>query len=221
MISSQDDADSRDRPVGVLPAPVPDRESAMRPPDTDDLLTHRGRSDVASVHVSCLLGEFPNFFVEIYPRLVLVLRRHVQDHKLAEDIAQETMLIAFRQWQRVCAADKPSAYVTAIAFNLASRLHLPEQPAEASELIDERDNSQATDDRAVMRVMLNWALGQLPQAQFDVIVRYYLLDQDTKSIANELGISRGTVFAHLHKARTRLRTLLRPQPGSQGKRSGR
>ncbi len=221
MTPSLGDADSRDRPVGVLPAPVPDRASAMCPPDTDDLLTHRGRCDVASVHVSCLLGEFPNFFVETYPRLVLVLRRKVQDHKLAEDIAQETMLIAFRQWQRVCAADKPSAYVTAIAFNLASRLHIPEQPAEISELIGEPDKGPAIEDRAVTRMMLSWALDQLPQAQFDVVVRYYLLDQDTKSIADDLQIARGTVCAHLYKARTKLRKLLRPLRGSQEKRSGR
>jgi RNA polymerase sigma-70 factor (ECF subfamily) len=193
----------------------------MRPPDTDDLLTHRGRSDVASVHVSCLLGEFPTFFAETFPRLVLVLRRRVGDEKLAEDIAQETMVITLLQWQRVCAADKPSAYVTAIAFHLVSRLHIPERPTEDLEVPEQHASGPGLDEQTVTRMMLDQALNQLPPMQFEVIVRHYLLDQDTKSIGEDLGISRGTVGAHLFKARAKLRKLLRPLQSTYEERGGR
>jgi FixJ family two-component response regulator len=44
--------------------------------------------------------------------------------------------------------------------------------------------------------MLDRAVRQLPQAEFDVVVRYYLRDQDTKSIAAELGPSARTCTRH-------------------------
>jgi RNA polymerase sigma factor (sigma-70 family) len=189
-------------------------------PDSDELLDNWGKSDTPSAHMSCLLGDFRALFNELYPRLVIVLRRRTGDPRLAEDIAQETFLIVLQQWQRVCEADQPAAYVTKIAYRVLSKIKFPD-PCVPPESLPEPPVTAGMEDQVVTRIMLDWALGQLPQRQFDVMIRYYLMDQDSKTIARELGITLTSVRAHRFKAKAQLRALLKPLKDSTTERNRR
>jgi len=54
------------------------------------------------------------------------------------------------------------------------------------------------------------AVRNLPGRQREVVVLRHLLDLDTATTAAVLGISAGTVTAHLHRAHLALRAALAP-----------
>jgi RNA polymerase sigma-70 factor (ECF subfamily) len=52
------------------------------------------------------------------------------------------------------------------------------------------------------------ALRSLPDRQQEAVVLHYLVDCPVTTVADLMGVSEGTVKAHLHKARAALHALL-------------
>src|SRR5262245_7681712 len=65
--------------------------------------------------------SFEDFYRRELPRL-LVLARALAGDLAAEDVAQESMLVAYRQWSRISELASPTGYVRAICANKAVSL---------------------------------------------------------------------------------------------------
>src|SRR5262245_35498959 len=63
---------------------------------------------------------FEDFFRDEYPRLVPMLHVLTGDRHRAEDLAQEALLRAQRDWRRISRYDRPGAWVRRVALHAAS-----------------------------------------------------------------------------------------------------
>src|ERR1700710_264610 len=92
-----------------------------RGPDVLELVEEpaHGRP-LASVFVTPAVAveSFDDFYRREYPRL-LVRARVLAGDASAEDIAQESMLVAYRQWTRIAQLDSPVGYVRGICAHKA------------------------------------------------------------------------------------------------------
>ena len=127
----------------------------------------------------------------------------------AEEIAQEALLRAHREWDRIARYDRPGAWVRRVAINLATSSR----------------RRRASERRAIERVALRrqldvpppevdgfWALvRQLPPRQAAAVALHYLDDLSIAEIADALDCAEGTAKAHLHKARATLALRLRAE----------
>jgi DNA-directed RNA polymerase specialized sigma24 family protein len=126
-----------------------------------------------------------------------------------EELAQEALLRAHREWQRIARYDKPGAWVRRVTINLAAS--------------DRR--RRGAEARAMQRVATRrqlpvpppevdgfWALVRtLPHRQAAAVALHYLDDLSIAEMADALGCAEGTAKAHLHKARASLALHLRSQ----------
>lgn len=118
----------------------------------------------------------------------------------AEEIAQDTMTKAFIRWRRVQRHARP--WVCRVAINGALGLVRRRRPAQSGALPPERDHQ----DGVANRLDLQRLLSSLSRRQRDVVALRYLADMSEADVANELGISVGSVKTHAHRGINLLRT---------------
>ena len=149
-------------------------------------------------------SSFEVFYREEY-RSVLALVYGLSGNRwVAEDLAQEAFLRVHRDWGRVAEMESPTGWVRRVAVNLvrsrgrrlrseaAARLRLRSQSISMGQPAGEFDEFW----REVRR---------LPDRQAHVIALRYMDDLSVTEIARVLGMAEGTVKAHLHEGRNRLR----------------
>src|SRR5215470_6890915 len=146
--------------------------------------------------------------VERHQRLVVgVALARCGDPALAEDIAQEAFVAAWRDLDRLRDGERIGPWVAGIARNLA---------ASAARTQARRDGAtgiapalvQTPEDAAVEREdreLLQRALADVPDAHRDVLVRYYLGGESVAAIAAALGIREDLVKQRLSRGRRTLR----------------
>jgi RNA polymerase sigma-70 factor, ECF subfamily len=165
-------------------------------------------ADVARV-VSGDLEAFEGIVRRWQARLVGLAWRFCRDRALAEDMAQEAFLKAFRSLRGFRGEAAFSTWLTAIALNAyRSRLRAQGPPWRALEvtraLAGEPGALQGLQEReraeAVRRAVLS-----LPPRYRDALVVYYFQDRDLTEAARVLGVAEGTLKAHLHRGRELLR----------------
>ncbi|MFM8173482.1 MAG: RNA polymerase sigma factor [Pirellulaceae bacterium] len=147
----------------------------------------------------------------------------------AEDLTQETFLLAYRNLQGFQQRSSLRTWLLRIAYHQAishrrkaarRRSLAPasdSMPAEA--LVDGRIDSPSEQlERTVDAARVHEAIRQLPEEYRDLIVLRDLQDLDYQSIAQTLEIPLGTVRSRLHRARVELKMILDgPRPeGAHG-----
>jgi RNA polymerase sigma-70 factor (ECF subfamily) len=153
------------------------------------------------------LEPFEVFYRREYPRL-LVLSRALAGAEAAEDLAQETMLVAYRRWSHIALLDSPAGYVRGICMHKCRSV--------TRRLIVERKALQRYAARPSARCDAlepdserYWAeVRRLPRRQAQATVLYYALYLPVADIATTLGCAQGTVKAHLSRARATLAARL-------------
>lgn len=145
-------------------------------------------------------SEFSEFYVahrDAVFRAVLLATRHPQR---AEDAVQEAFARAYARWDTVREYDRPRAWVSRVALNVAiswwrrlsrERANPPDRPARPDE---------GPMDATLVRLV--W---DLPLRQRQVVALRVLADLSIADTAQILGIAEGTVKAQLHRALRRLR----------------
>jgi RNA polymerase sigma factor (sigma-70 family) len=149
------------------------------------------------------LEPFEAFYRREYPRL-LVLARALAGSAAAEDVAQETMLAAYRRWSQIALLDSPVGYVRGICLHKSRSV--------TRRLLVERRALQRYAVRPAPRCEplepdseRYWAeVRRLPVRQAQATVLFYALDLSVADIAATLGCAEGTVKTHLARARTTL-----------------
>lgn len=150
-----------------------------------------------------LLESFETFYTRELPRLV-VLARALAGDLAAEDVAQDSMLVAYRRWSEIAGLTSPVGYVRGICARQAVsavRRTLAEKRALrrfASGRVIELAAIPADSERF-------WAeVRRLPRRQAQAAALYYALDLSVADVAATLGCAEGTVKAHLSRAREQL-----------------
>ena len=147
--------------------------------------------------------NFETFYRREFPAMV-TLAYAVSGSRLgAEDLAQEALLRAYRNWDRISRYEKPGAWLRRVTINLATSA-IRRRAVEARALIRfaSRDGSVPEPDPDDLPI---WAaLSRLPTKQRAAAYLFYLEDQSTAQIAASLGCSESTARVHLHRARQAL-----------------
>lgn len=146
-------------------------------------------------------GSFDDFYRAEFPRLV-PLARALGGPGSADDIAQEAMLAAYRNWRRVSQMAAPEAWVRRTCANMAVSA-LRRRVSEVKALIrlghdvDVPHAALSPDDEAFWS-----AVRALPKRQAQAAALRYLYDLSVAEVAETLDISEGSVKQHLSRART-------------------
>jgi RNA polymerase sigma-70 factor (ECF subfamily) len=152
--------------------------------------------------------SFEDFFAAEYRRIVGIAVVLCGRRGVAEELAQDAFVAAFRHWHRISQYDDPSAWVRRVVTNLAtSSLRRRSREARALVRISRRRESTveltAGDDEF-------WkAVRSLPRRQAQCVTLRYLEDRSVVEIAAVLGIAEATVRVHLHDARAALAIRLK------------
>jgi RNA polymerase sigma-70 factor (ECF subfamily) len=138
------------------------------------------------------------------PPLVRLLTGITADAALAEDVAQEAFLHAFRSLPQL---RDPSAFypwVRRLATRLALRA-LQRRPEAAGDTEDQPASEVDPARQAETRLAVQLVLGQLPAELRAVLVLREMEQLDYQEIAEALDVPLGTVRSRLHTARERFR----------------
>jgi RNA polymerase sigma-70 factor, ECF subfamily len=125
----------------------------------------------------------------------------------APDAVQDTLLRAWRSWESYSPEKgQPRAWLFAILLNEVRR-------GWRHRMLHRHDSAQAAVDMATREpedsgLDVDAAVRRLPRRQQQAVVLYYFADLSVAEVGSVLGLSAGTVKAHLAAARARLRELL-------------
>ncbi len=177
--------------------------SADRPGDAADL--------VARIAAEQDRDAFEALFRHFAPRVKAYMLKLGTDGSLADELAQETMLMVWRkavQFDRSKAA--PSTWIFTIARNLRidafRKINRPELDPNDPALVPEAE--EAADDRVEREqyaVLIRTAMKELNEEQAQVVQLSFFEDKSHSEIAEELGIPLGTVKSRLRLAFGRVR----------------
>ena len=149
-------------------------------------------------------SAFEEFFRSEYRRVLGLALALCGRPAVAEELAQDAFVSAYRHWDRVGGYDDPGAWVRRVVVNLStSALRRRSREVRAlTRLASRREPEQVLlvgDDDEFWR-----AVRALPRRQAQCVALRYLEDRTTEEVAAILGIAAPTVRVHLHAARVAL-----------------
>ena len=151
-------------------------------------------------------GSFEEFYLGELPRLT-ALARALATAAVAEDLAQEAMLAAYRRWHEVSDLQRPDLWVRRACSNLAIsqfRRRVAELRATARLASRREPLAQLSEPAEEF-----WAaVRRLPPRQGQAAALRYVYDMPIADIAETMGCSEGSVKQHLSRARTALAAAL-------------
>lgn len=149
-----------------------------------------------------------------YPRLVGLVALYCGDALLAEEIAQEALARACRDWKKVRSMDRPEAYVYRIAINLAHSFFRKR----AAELRARRhlESDAARPPLETADSELLDSVRRLPAKPRAVILLRYYLGMSVRETADALGVPEGTIKTLTRRGISRLRADELPKEAARG-----
>lgn len=143
---------------------------------------------------------FENFVRTEYPAVYRAVFLATGRPQVAEDATQEAFERAFVRWRRLSKQDWAGGWVMTTALNAAKRA-LRKRPATT-------DNRRHASPPSTASLDLSAALKLLPRRQQQAMLLFYIGDLSLAAVANVMGVSEGTIKAHLAQARASLREAL-------------
>ncbi len=179
------------------------------------------KDDDVQLIYAVLSGDDAAFdaLVEKYQKSVHALVwRKIGDFHYAEEITQDTFLRAYQNLSTLRNPSQFLGWLYVIANRLCLNWHRKQKPAMQLQSLEdtpmeevaesdyahyvlERREREATEHRFEIVKKL---LAKLPESERTVITLYYLGEMTAKEIGKFLGVSVGTVWTRLHRARKRL-----------------
>lgn len=160
---------------------------------------------------SYLFDDFESFYAAEYGRVLAVTAAVAADMSLAEDIAQQAFVVAYRRWSHIRHYDRPGAFVRRVALNLAaSRFRRKLRELTVLERLFHFDPGMTVGEPTPTAF---WeTISTLPARQRQVLALRYVEDYSIEEIAAVLHIAAGSVKAHLHAARHNVARQLNIEP---------
>lgn len=156
-------------------------------------------------------AAFKELFDHFAPRVKGYLMRHGAGAAVAEDLAQEAMLIL---WRKAQLFDSGKASASTWVFTIARNLRIDEIRRERRPEFDADDPNLRPDAERDADEKIDWAQAEgrlrqalvaLPAEQARVIELSFLADKPHSAIASELGLPLGTVKSRIRLAIAHLR----------------
>jgi RNA polymerase sigma-70 factor, ECF subfamily len=150
--------------------------------------------------------DFDDFFQAEQPKMVALALALTGVPEAACDIAQESLVKAYRMWPAVSVMEHPGGWLRKVTINLAMTWHRSNRrEAAARKRLGPRPSVTIPD---VEGERFWQAVRDLPGRQRAIVSLYYLEDQSVAAVGAALGIAEGTVKSALFKARATLATAL-------------
>lgn len=155
---------------------------------------------------------FEGFYRVQYEPLVRLLVGMTGRWGIAEELAQEALVSAYRAWSRVRALNRPDLWVRRVAVNRAISAHR-RVVAEVAALGRLRGSGSPSGEPADLgRDDHVWAaVRQLPRTQAVAVVLWAVEGLTLAEIGEVLGCSSETARTHLRRARERLGSALKTE----------
>jgi RNA polymerase sigma-70 factor (ECF subfamily) len=149
----------------------------------------------------------------------------VRRQDVAEDVAQEAFLRAYRSLDRFETGRPFGPWISRIAANLA--INERRSPRAREDELDETQAEATSSQRSPLEGLLEQeagsvleeALGRLPVEQRAVFVLRVFEELSYQEIADALEISAGTVMSRLSRAREKLRAIVGPYLARDGRKA--
>lgn len=164
------------------------------------------------------LAAFEELYRRHFRRVYALALRMTANPEEAEDLAQETFIQLFK---KIGSFRGDSAFTTwlhrmtvnQVLMHFRRRKSRPEFTSEEGETPDQIVKGTENQNRmpVVDRIALEDAISQLPAGYRSVFVLHDVEGYEHNEVAEMLGISEGTSKSQLHKARLKLRNLIRQQ----------
>lgn len=161
-----------------------------------------------------LVGQGPApFFGFYWPRLLRFLITQASDSSLAEEVASETFVRAWDNWDdTILTCERPDSWLFKVAIR---ELRREEAKARARGILTEDPagnvadlkNAATNDEWVAENPALTAAIRTLPRREAEVIA-CRLQNYTTRETAEILGVSEGTARSQLSRATGKLRMLL-------------
>ncbi len=149
------------------------------------------------------------FCTREYPRLVRALTLYVGDPHTAEEIAQEALLRACRDWEKVSGLEAPGGWTWKVARNLAnSHFRRTRAARRARRRMQAEPHTVHHDADTADVVALRAAAAGLPVRQRDALVLRHVLDLSVEDTAARMGVSTDAVKSLTKRATAALRDQL-------------
>jgi RNA polymerase sigma-70 factor (ECF subfamily) len=173
------------------------------------MLVQRAGEPVPPDEDGVLAPAFDDFFAAQYRPLLALATALCGSRVLGEDVVQEAMFAASRQWAKLSHYDDPAQWARGVVVRRSSNMRRSRfrEARALRRLAGRRDAPPARlpqlEDDAF------WAaVRALPRRQRQCVALHYLDELTTGEIASALGIAEPTVRVHLHAARTTLAAVL-------------
>ena len=162
------------------------------------------------------LGAFETLYRQHSGRLFSLAVRMLGNPADAEDLLQEIFLSAHRKLESFRGESALGTWLYRLAMNQILD-HVRSRAARTSQMTDGLDDAtlladasgHRLADRAIARVDLERALAELPEGCRAAFVLHDVEGLEHREVSEVLGIAEGTSKSQVHKARLRLRGLLR------------
>jgi RNA polymerase sigma-70 factor (ECF subfamily) len=151
-------------------------------------------------------GEFDDFYAGSVLRVSGYVYALSGDRDETEEVVQEAYSRAWQHWEKVSGHGDPEAWVRTVAY----RIRISRWRRITAGVRAHRRHGPAPDapELSVDYVAIITALRGIAPSQRRAIVLHYLVGLSVEEIAREMGVTSGTVKAHLSRARSRLAALL-------------
>lgn len=150
---------------------------------------------------------FEAFYRDELPGVVALCLAVSRRPRIAEELAQEAFLKAFRRWDKVGGYERPDAWVRRVALNLTASWGRRVQ-AEARALLRAGPRPANPPAGSPPDDEFWQAMRSLPHRQAQTLALYYVEDRPVAEIATVLGIEDSTVRVHLTRGRRNLEAKL-------------
>ena len=180
-------------------------EAVGPPPDTpgDGPPASSREPAVAGVAAAGVVASFDDFAARERTALVAFAWSLTGDRGAAEDIVQDALTTAWRDWSRIGAYDKPGAWARRVVANrVTDRGRRRGRESLALRRLHQRPSDEVVLEPADAEF---WgALRTLPARQAQTLALHYLEDRPLAEIATILEMAEGTVKSHMHRGRQAL-----------------
>ncbi len=154
-----------------------------------------------------VIESFDEYYRRDYRSLVGLAFVITGDNAVAEDLVQDALTAAHRNWDKVSRYDKPGAWVRRVLVN-RSTSRFRRLASETKATLKLRQEPETTIEPADPHLEVWRAVKDLPKRQAQVIALHYWDDQTLAQIADILECGTETVKTHLKRARQALATSL-------------
>ena len=176
-------------------------------------------SDETLVSQALNLGDIAAFEQLVrrhQPRVLLLQRRLVRDHALAEDLCQETFIRAWNKLRTFRATGRFQAWLTKLAYNvfLQHHRHASRTPKHMASIgedgeLDRKCSVMPTTPFIDELPDLPKLLAVLSKEEQTVMVLNYAHGLSNSEISEVLGIPAGTIKSQIHRAKDKIRHRFR------------